>query len=67
MRGEMAIRLAAEIESLPDDQRDAVRLRHLEGWSIGELAVHFDRSESAVAGLLKRGLRRLRDQLADSE
>jgi RNA polymerase sigma-70 factor (ECF subfamily) len=65
MRGEMAIRLAAEIECLPEDQREAVRLRHLEGWSLKDLASHFDRSESAVAGLLKRGLRSLRKQLAD--
>jgi len=65
MRGELAIRLAREIESLPDDQREAVRLRHLEGRSLSQLADHFGRSETAVAGLLKRGLRALRSQLAD--
>jgi len=66
MRGELAVRLAAEIESLPGDQREAVRLRHLEGLTLAELADHFGRSESAVAGLLKRGLRALRHQLADT-
>lgn len=65
MRGEKAVRLAAEIESLPEDQREAVRLRHLEGYSLKDLSSHFDRSESAVAGLLKRGLRNLRQQLTD--
>jgi RNA polymerase sigma-70 factor (ECF subfamily) len=65
LRGELAVRIAREIESLPDDQREAVRLRHLEGRSLAELASHFQRSESAVAGLIKRGLRALRRQLAD--
>jgi RNA polymerase sigma-70 factor (ECF subfamily) len=65
MRGELAVRVATEIERLPDDQREAVRLRHLEGWSLAQLARHFDRTESAVAGLIKRGLRALRLQLAD--
>ena len=65
MQGELAVRLAVEIEKLPSDQREAVRLRHLEGWSLKNLAGHFHRSESAVAGLLKRGLRGLREQLAD--
>lgn len=65
MRGELSLRVAAEIESLPEDQREAVRLRHIEGWNLARLAQHFHRSESAVAGLVKRGLRRLRLQLAD--
>ena len=65
MRGELAIRLAQEVESLPEDQCEAIRLRHLEGWSLAQLADHFGRSESAVAGLLKRGLRALRLQLQD--
>jgi RNA polymerase sigma-70 factor (ECF subfamily) len=60
MLGEAAARLAEAIESLPEDQREAIRLRHLEGWTLEQLAVRFGRSESAVAGLLKRGLRGLR-------
>ena len=62
MRGELAVRIAKEVERLPDDQREAVRLRHLEGWSLAQLAQHFGRGESAVAGLIKRGLRALRCQ-----
>ena len=65
MRTELSVRIAAEIERLPDDQREAVRLRHIEGWSLAQLSASFQRSESAVAGLVKRGLRRLRRQLAD--
>jgi RNA polymerase sigma-70 factor (ECF subfamily) len=65
MRSELAVRVASEIESLPEDQREAVRLRHIEGWPLALLARHFQRSECAVAGLVKRGLRKLRAQLAD--
>ena len=46
---------------LPQDQREALRLRYLEGKTLLEIAERLDRSEMAVAGLLKRGLRSLRD------
>jgi RNA polymerase sigma-70 factor (ECF subfamily) len=66
MRGEAAIRLAQALETLPDDQREAIRLRYLEGWSLTDIARRLDRSGVAVAGLLKRGLRGLRKHF-DSE
>jgi RNA polymerase sigma-70 factor (ECF subfamily) len=53
--------LAQAVETLPEDQREAIRLRYLEGWSLAQIAEHFDRSQVAVAGLLKRGLRGLRE------
>jgi len=64
MRGEEAALLAQAIEGLPDDQREAVRLRHLEGWTLAEIAEHLGRSPAAAAGLIKRGLQGLRDTLA---
>ena len=51
------------IERLPPDQREAVRLRHIEGWPLEQIARHLHRSNAAAAGLLKRGLRGLREQL----
>ena len=60
MRGEDALQLAEALESLPDDQREAVRLRHLEGWSLKHIADSLGRSEEAVAGLIKRGMVGLR-------
>jgi RNA polymerase sigma-70 factor (ECF subfamily) len=65
MQGEAAIRLAAVLVSLPADQREAVRLRHLEGWSLIQIAQHMDRTTTAAAGLIKRGLQTLRKQMAD--
>src|SRR5437868_5968486 len=34
IRGEEAERLSRALTALPDDQREAVRLRHLEGWAL---------------------------------
>ncbi len=55
------------LEELPHDQREAVVLRHLEGRSLQQLATHFGRSEVAVAGLLKRGMQKLRAKLSQLE
>ena len=65
MQGEQAVQLANALQTLPEDQREAVRLRHLEGWSLAQLAEQFKRSEDAVAALLKRGLENLRKGLRD--
>lgn len=66
VRMEAVSELEHEIDQLPEDQSEAIRLRHLEGWTLRQLAVHFDRSEVAVAGLLKRGMRNLRTRLRDN-
>lgn len=63
MRDEQSVQLAAALAKLPNDQQEAVRLRHLEGFSLAELAARFDRSEDAVAALLKRGLENMRKRL----
>lgn len=65
MRGERAVRLAAALACLPDEQAEAVRLRHLDGQSLEKIARHFGRSERAVAGLLYRGMMNLRKGLKE--
>jgi RNA polymerase sigma-70 factor (ECF subfamily) len=67
LRAEAAGRLRQAMRELPDSQREAIRLRHFEGWSLREMASLFNRSEAAVAGLLKRGLRQLRSHFSDSD
>ena len=62
MNGERAVRLAGMLEDLGVGQREAIRLRFLEGNSLSEIALAMDRTEMAVAGLVKRGLRKLREQ-----
>jgi len=63
VRGEKALRLARAIESLTQAQAEAVRLKHLEGWPVRQIAEHMDRPPSAVAGLLRHGLKKLRESL----
>lgn len=63
MRAEEVERLARALTVLPEDQREAVRLRHLEGRSLAEIAQKLGRSLSAAAGLIKRGMQALRREL----
>ena len=62
---ERAEQLAAALESLADDRREVVILRHFHGWSLARIAEHTDRTPAAIAGLLHRALRDLRGLLED--
>ena len=66
MRIEEREHLDACLASLPAAQREAVRLRYYEELSIAVIVERMGRSETAVAGLLKRGLSGLRDMLRES-
>lgn len=63
MQHEQAVQLAGALEQLPEAQREAVVLRHWHGKSLLDIAEALDRTPAAVAGLLKRGLRQLREIL----
>jgi RNA polymerase sigma-70 factor (ECF subfamily) len=65
-RHEQLLRLADALARLPDDQRQAVELRHLQGASVSEIGQLMGRSTASVGGLLQRGLRGLRERLDDS-
>ena len=67
VRQEEAIRLADTMARLPDAQREALILKNWHGWTLAEIAQHMGRTSAAVAGLLKRGLKQLRQQLTESE
>lgn len=67
VKSEQLMRLAWALGELPDDQRNAIELHHLHGCPISELAELLHRSGPSVAGLLRRGLERLRELLAESE
>ena len=55
------MQLAEALSRLPEAQREALVLQHWQGWSLDEIAEQMGRTRTAVAGLLKRGLRQLRD------
>ncbi len=66
-RNEALLRLAAALADLPQDQRHAIELHHLQGLSLAETAIHMQRSKGAVAALLFRGLKSLRTLLGGAE
>jgi RNA polymerase sigma-70 factor (ECF subfamily) len=66
-RNEEAVLLAEALARLPEPQREAVVLRHLEGRSLVEIAERLGRTQAAVVGLLQRGLRNLRELLQERE
>ena len=65
VRHEELRRLAAALAELPEDQRRAVELHHLDGLGVEEVARELSRSEAAVGGLLRRGLKRLRELMRE--
>jgi RNA polymerase sigma-70 factor (ECF subfamily) len=62
---EQVVALAAAIMQLPDDQRRAVELHHLQGLPSATIAKRMGKTEIAVAGLLRRGLKRLRETVRE--
>jgi RNA polymerase sigma-70 factor (ECF subfamily) len=66
-RLEEADRLARALEALPEDQRQVVMLRHLHDWPVHDIARQVGKSTPAVAGLLRRGLKALRELIHEPE
>jgi RNA polymerase sigma-70 factor (ECF subfamily) len=64
-RREEAVLLAAALARLPQDYREVVVLRHLEGLSFPEVARCMGRSMDSVKKLWVRALARLRDGLGE--
>lgn len=65
IRQEQLLGLAKALAELPEDQRVAVELRYLKSASVGDIATLLNKTEPAVAGLLRRGLQRLRELLGE--
>ncbi len=64
---EETLRLAEALAKLPDAQREALLLHHWEDWSLAQIGEKLERSPTAVAGLIKRGLKQLRSLLQEGE
>jgi len=64
IRQEELLHMAETLATLPEGQRRAIELHHLQGWPLAEIAAELGTTKAAVAGLLHRGLKNLRLQLA---
>lgn len=67
MRAEAALVLLEALHQLPETQAEAIRLRYMEGLTLAEIIERTGKSETAVAGLLKRGLKKLRQLLRSDD
>ena len=63
IRHEELLKMAEALAELPDGQRRAIELHHLQGRPLTEIARELGTTKSAVAGLLHRGLKSLRKRL----
>ncbi|MCA9217390.1 MAG: sigma-70 family RNA polymerase sigma factor [Planctomycetales bacterium] len=57
---EQSVRLMDEIEMLPADQRDCIKMRHLDGLRFREIAQRLNCSEAAARMRYARGIAKLR-------
>ena len=67
MKHELFKRQAEALKQLPEGEQMAVELHHLHGLPLAEVAEYLNRSQPAIAGLLHRGLKRLRKLLQERE
>ncbi|MGB7949921.1 MAG: sigma-70 family RNA polymerase sigma factor [Candidatus Binatia bacterium] len=63
IKAENAVNLARALDELPEQQATAVRMRHLEGRGIDEIAASMNKTPAATAGLLRRGMQALRERM----
>jgi RNA polymerase sigma-70 factor, ECF subfamily len=66
VRAEELLRVADALAELPEEQRSAVLAYYWRGESVAEIGAEMERSGSAVAGLIYRGVKRLNQRLATS-
>src|SRR5262249_12913461 len=66
-RNEQRLRRAEALTRLPEPQREVLLLRHCHGWSLAQISDHLGRTRAAVASLLRRGLKQMREHLHGPE
>lgn len=65
VRSEEAVRLATALGCLTPPQREAIELHHLKGMQLAEVGKKMGRDKGAVAALIFRGTKRLRELLGE--
>jgi RNA polymerase sigma-70 factor (ECF subfamily) len=66
-RQEQLHALAQALESLPEDQRAVLVLKHCQGQTIDGIARHLGRTPASVAGLLRRAMQAIRERLGEKD
>ena len=64
IREEQVLALADALATLSEDQRRVILLHHSEGMTLHDIGAELDRTRASVAGLLRRGLKILRERLS---
>ncbi len=64
-RDQRQLRMMAALETLPEEQREALRLRYLVGLPSKEIAQKFGKSDGATRVMISRALSRLQTMLAE--
>jgi RNA polymerase sigma-70 factor (ECF subfamily) len=62
-KAEELMLLASALASLPEEQRNAIELHHLQGLTVPEVARRMNRTVASVTGLLYRGGKALRQRM----
>jgi RNA polymerase sigma-70 factor (ECF subfamily) len=65
-REEQLRALAAALESLPEEQRTVLVLKHCQGQTVDQVAQQLGRTPASVAGLLRRAMQALRERLGEN-
>ena len=65
VRREQGVLLADALDQLPEDYREVLVRRHLEGLPFPEVARRMGRSQDSIEKLWMRGLARLRQIMGD--
>ena len=66
-RHEQLLLVSEALGQLPEDQRTALELHYLHGHSVEAVGQQMERSKTAVGGLLRRGMKKLRELLEDRQ
>ena len=64
-RDQRQLRMLAALETLPQDQCEALRLRYLVGLPSKEIAAKFGKSDGAMRVMISRALSKLNEMLAE--
>lgn len=67
MQQEASVQLAQGLEQLPEDERQVLKLRYLEGLTLVEIHERLGLSKDAVVWLMQKGMKRLRRSLPSDE